>query len=208
MGRQAIVVAAGAVAVIAVVVGTLAFTGPSSDSSGGMMTMADGQTMASSDMPTSEEPAAAPFDRGFIDAMVPHHESAIAMARTALAAGLKEPELRSIAQAIVSTQQDEIDRMLDWRVQWYGSAEIDPNADAQLGMSMADMGMEGDASELDGSPDVDADFASMMIAHHEGAVAMANMALERSQRDEIRTLARAIVAAQEDEIARMEPFAG
>ena len=57
-------------------------------------------------------------------------------------------------------------------------------------------------------PDVDADFASMMIAHHEGAVLMANMALERSQRDEIRTLARAIVAAQEDEIARMKPFAG
>lgn len=207
MGRSAILVAAGALAVLAVVVGTLAFTGPSSDSAGGMMTMTDGQTMASSDMPMGEQSAAAPFDRAFIDAMVPHHEAAIAMARTALAAGLKAPALRSIAQAVVSTQQDEIDRMLDWRVEWYGSAELDPNAYAQLGMSMAEMGMEGDASELEGSPDVDADFASMMIAHHEGAVAMANMALERSQRDEIRTLARAIVAAQQDEIARMKPFA-
>lgn len=208
MGRKAIGVAAGALVVIAVAVGTLAFTGPGSDSAGGMMTMADGQTMSSSEMPTGEQPAAAPFDRAFIDAMVPHHESAIAMARTALSAGLKAPELRAIAQAIVSTQQDEIDRMLDWRVRWYGSAEIDPNADAQLGMSMAEMGMEGDASELNGSPDVDADFASMMIAHHQGAVAMANLALERSQRDEIRTLARAIVSAQQDEIARMKPFAG
>ncbi len=34
-----------------------------------------------------------PFDRAFIDGMVPHHEGAIEMAKEAKAAGLSEPAL-------------------------------------------------------------------------------------------------------------------
>ena len=78
----------------------------------------------------------APFDRAFIDTMVPPHRSAIAMANAALEAGLQALELRTIAQAIVAGQQDEIDRMIDWRRQWYGSTELDPTGGASLGMSM------------------------------------------------------------------------
>ena len=34
-----------------------------------------------------------PFDRAFIDAMVPHHERAVAMAKNAKTAGLSEPRM-------------------------------------------------------------------------------------------------------------------
>ena len=207
MNRQTIVVAGGAlVLVVAVVVAMIAFMG-SSDGGAETMTMGDGQTMATSDMPADATSTDVSFDQAFIDAMVPHHRSAIAMANAALDAGLKEPQLRSIAQAIVDNQQDEIDRMLEWRRQWYGSAELGPDAGDQLGMSMDDMGMAGDPATLTSSGNVDADFASMMIVHHDGAIAMAQMAPERSKREEIRTLAQAIIAAQEDEIATMKPFA-
>ncbi len=207
MNRQTIVVAGGAlVLVVAVVVAMIAFMG-SSDGGAETMTMGDGQTMATSDMPADAASTDVSFDQAFIDAMVPHHRSAIAMANAALDAGLKEPQLRSIAQAIVDNQQDEIDRMLEWRRQWYGSAELGPDAGDQLGMSMDDMGMAGDPATLTSSGNVDADFASMMIVHHDGAIAMAQMAPERSKREEIRTLAQAIIAAQEDEIATMKPFA-
>ncbi len=207
MNRQTIVVAGGAlVLVVAVVVAMIAFMG-SSDGGAETMTMGDGQTMATSDMPADAASTDVSFDQAFIDAMVPHHRSAIAMANAALDAGLKEPQLRSIAQAIVDNQQDEIDRMLEWRRQWYGSAELGPDAGDQLGMSMDDMGMAGDPATLTSSGNVDADFASMMIVHHDGAIAMAQMAPERSKREEIRTLAQAIITAQEDEIATMKPFA-
>ena len=53
-----------------------------------------------------------PFDRAFIDAMVPHHESAIEMAETAKAAGLSQPELVTVADDIIDSQQAEIDQML------------------------------------------------------------------------------------------------
>ena len=48
-----------------------------------------------------------PFDKAFIDAMVPHHESAIGMANAALE-GSDNREIREIAGAIVEAQEKEI----------------------------------------------------------------------------------------------------
>jgi uncharacterized protein (DUF305 family) len=63
--------------------------------------------------------AAAPdFDRAFIEAMVPHHSSAIEMSRAA-AGVLRHPELRDFAGDVITYQQLEIDRMLLWKQEWF-----------------------------------------------------------------------------------------
>lgn len=49
-------------------------------------------------------------------------------------------------------------------------------------------------------------YIDMMVPHHQAAVEMANMALERSQRPEIRELANAIIASQSKEIALMKSY--
>lgn len=59
-----------------------------------------------------------PFDRAFIDAMIPHHESAIEMANVALEES-EDPEIREIAQDIVGAQEREIAQMQAWREEWY-----------------------------------------------------------------------------------------
>lgn len=59
-----------------------------------------------------------PFDEAFIDEMIPHHESAIAMAEVARQ-NTDDPEIRGIADDIVSAQQREIEQMKRWRQQWY-----------------------------------------------------------------------------------------
>lgn len=52
--------------------------------------------------------------------------------------------------------------------------------------------------------DADIAFIQGMIPHHEGAVDMANIILEHGDDEEAKTLARNIIAAQEEEIAWMK----
>ncbi|HEY9827276.1 MAG TPA: DUF305 domain-containing protein [Stenomitos sp.] len=63
--------------------------------------------------------ADANFDLRFMDAMIPHHEGAIAMAKDALNKA-QHPELRQLAHEIIASQQAEIDQMKKWRKTWYG----------------------------------------------------------------------------------------
>lgn len=51
--------------------------------------------------------------------------------------------------------------------------------------------------------DADTEFAQMMIVHHEGAVEMADLAVERAGSEEVRALGERIAAAQGPEIEQM-----
>jgi uncharacterized protein (DUF305 family) len=59
-----------------------------------------------------------PFDRAFIDSMIPHHASAIEMASVALLRS-GNPDIRRIARTIVTAQSAEIGQMIQWRQTWY-----------------------------------------------------------------------------------------
>jgi uncharacterized protein (DUF305 family) len=59
-----------------------------------------------------------PFDKAFIDAMIPHHESAIEMASVALEES-DNARIRELASAIVDAQEREIAQMRTWRQEWY-----------------------------------------------------------------------------------------
>jgi uncharacterized protein (DUF305 family) len=59
-----------------------------------------------------------PFDKAFIDAMIPHHRSAIAMAQVALEDS-DNPEIREIARNIVNAQKKEFAQLQGWRGEWY-----------------------------------------------------------------------------------------
>lgn len=59
-----------------------------------------------------------PFDKAFIDAMIPHHESAIDMANVVLKES-ENPRLRELATDIVEAQEREIAQMEGWRKEWY-----------------------------------------------------------------------------------------
>src|SRR5215216_5157551 len=74
----------------------------------GMGVMMDPQELANQE----------PFDKAFIDAMIPHHQSAIEMALVAREKS-KNPQIKELAENIISAQQTEIEQMKQWREQWY-----------------------------------------------------------------------------------------
>ena len=70
-------------------------------------------------------------------------------------------------------------------------------------MSMAEMNKE--LEKLSGD-DYDKAFIEMMIAHHEGAVDMAQLSDTRAKHDEIKKLSQDIISAQEKEITDMKQW--
>ena len=63
-----------------------------------------------------------PFDRAFIDEMIPHHVAAIEMAWVAQE-NTANDEIRELAQGIVEVQEAEIAQLTEWRREWYGEGE-------------------------------------------------------------------------------------
>ncbi len=53
--------------------------------------------------------------------MIPHHESAIRMAESALTFS-RHLEIKEMAQEIIDAQQQEISQMEEWRADWYGDS--------------------------------------------------------------------------------------
>jgi uncharacterized protein (DUF305 family) len=58
------------------------------------------------------------LDLRFLNGMIPHHEGALVMAKDALAKS-DRPEIKQLAQAILDSQQQEIDQMQQWKKEWY-----------------------------------------------------------------------------------------
>ncbi len=58
------------------------------------------------------------FDLRFLNAMILHHEGAIAMAKDALK-NSKRPRIKEVSQDISRSQQVEVQQMKQWRKAWY-----------------------------------------------------------------------------------------
>ena len=153
---------------------------------------------------------------GFLHDMRAHHEQAVLMSMVFLGADGVEPGLRTVARTIVQGQSVEVGRMIQL-LRDAGQPEAGSTSSA---MSWMDTGMEMDMTQaqmpgmatdddilaMGNAAGVDADeqFASLMIAHHEGGIEMASYAAEHAGSDEVRAMAAAIAHAQAAEIAEMQ----
>ena len=70
--------------------------------------------------------------------------------------------------------------------------------------SMDDMHKKMAAMQMTGNPDID--FAMMMVAHHQGAIAMAQAEIEAGKDPAMIKAAKNIIAAQRKEIAQFEAW--
>ncbi len=72
--------------------------------------LSDNRAEANGGMAHDPETMAGKVDRDFATMMIDHHQGAITMAQTQIAAG-KSPEMRALAERVVTEQQKEIAEM-------------------------------------------------------------------------------------------------
>ena len=77
-------------------------------------------TMQGMDMQKMGTAKGSDFDLMFIEMMVPHHQSAVVMAREALEKG-EHPEIKRLAQEIIKAQETEIAQLNRWKAAWGGA---------------------------------------------------------------------------------------
>ncbi|MDJ0394210.1 DUF305 domain-containing protein [Rhodococcus sp. G-MC3] len=206
-----------AASLAAATVSAFLVAGCSDDSTDSSM---DGHSMDSSSSAASS-PAAASATAEFNDAdvmfarmMYPHHAQAVEMA--AMADGrTNNPEVLALASAIETAQQPEMDQMTAWLAAWG-----QPAPSAEMG-EMGEMGgmdhssgsgmmtrQDMDALMAASGPDFDRQWLTMMIAHHTGAIEMANTEISAGSNPEAQQMARTIVDTQQQEIATMQRLLG
>jgi uncharacterized protein (DUF305 family) len=140
-------------------------------------------------------------DEHFIDAMVPHHQGAVEMARVALK-NAEHEEIKQLSRNIISSQQAEIEELKAIKEEEFGTSQVPMEMSPQQTQSMGMM----DPQELANREPFDRAFIDAMIPHHQSAIEMAQVALENSDIPKIKELAENIVSAQQKEIEQMKQW--
>lgn len=150
-------------------------------------------------------------DVGFIRSMMAHHEGAIALAQIELRYGSDEV-LRKLAQDIIVMRSNE----LRWMSRWLenhtdllkpASSQPTPTP-LQHEPQYTDGLKEMYEQMLTGinHPDPDIAFASSLIPHHKGAMAMAQVEFKYGNDDKARAFADSVITSQQSEIALLKDY--
>jgi uncharacterized protein (DUF305 family) len=156
----------------------------------------------------------------FAQGMIPHHAQALEMVEMAQERDLP-PEIEELAAQIEDAQEPEIETLSGWLEAWDQQV---PDVAGKSAEEMAEMEVAGEAGaedatrmmsamsmrQLRNAPDTAFKdvWLSLMIAHHEGAVRMAETQVAEGENADAVSLAEEIMNTQGAEIAVMESLVG
>ena len=171
-------------------------------------------------------------DVAFVTGMIPHHEQAVEMSDLVLAqpvsAAGSNAEVRALAQQIADAQAPEVELMETWLEDWGMSSDtVTDDGGMNMGGGEKDGhdmsghssdGGEMDAGEMNGmmtesqmnelsqatGAELDQLYLELMIAHHEGAIEMAQTELKGGRNPAALKLAQGIIDTQQAEIEQMQ----
>ncbi len=107
------------------------------------------------------------FDVDFANMMIEHHQGAIDMSQVEVSQGSDE-KIKSMAQKILKKQKEEQQMLRDF-VKSYKPSGV-KHGEGELQKSMSATMEKHKSMQMSGN--VDKDFATMMVSHHEDGMAM------------------------------------
>ncbi|MEW2355912.1 DUF305 domain-containing protein [Spirillospora sp. NPDC029432] len=154
-------------------------------------------------------------DVTFAQMMIPHHRQAVQMSDMVIGK-TRNAEVKALAEKIKKAQAPEIETMTGWLRQW--GAEVPPEQGGDSGHGDQGSGHGGHGGhEMPGmmtpaqmaemekatGAGLDRMFLTMMIEHHEGAVAMAEDEQAKGAYPAAKAMAGTIIRTQRQEITEM-----
>jgi uncharacterized protein (DUF305 family) len=143
-------------------------------------------------------------DKDFASMMKIHHTGAVEMAQLQLSGGTDQ-QLKDMAQNIIREQQQEVrefDAFLADTDQNNTAGKSSPFYDRVI-KEMKNMNM----GDMDHSGSIDQQFVKLMIPHHQGGIAMANLYLKTgAQEEKLKTIANSIRVGQQKEIQQLQAW--
>jgi uncharacterized protein (DUF305 family) len=193
MNNKLLPLSTAAIAAAIALAGCASGTGSGSESMPGM-----NHGSSSSAPATSGEHNSA--DVTFAQMMIPHHAQAVEMSDMILAKQAMPATITALATRIREAQGPEIQTMTGWLKDWNEPAAMAP------GHSMTGMVDAAGMKELQAAQGTAAAklFLTQMIAHHEGAIMMANTETKDGKDPKALELSKDIVSVQEAEIKEMQ----
>jgi len=151
-----------------------------------------------------------PFDHAFLNAMIEHHKSGEDAAKIALQRA-EHPELKAMAQDMITTDEAHIEKLKELRRTWYGSdaapaAVMPKDEKSELPGTETSTSMAKDLDHLQTTEPFDLAFIDAMIPHHQGAIDMATAAGEKATQPETKALASIIVRDESRAIDQMKTW--
>jgi uncharacterized protein (DUF305 family) len=152
-------------------------------------------------------PSASPADARFYQDMIVHHAQALVMVRSVVPE-LTDPQVKGLALRIGDEQEPEIGAMAAWltgRGQSVPPEATNPNLTDHGSHSMPGMATEADLRRLAAAtgPDADRLFLTLMIRHHQGAIAMVDEHLAGAVDERVAETADDISVTQTKQIGQM-----
>ena len=162
----------------------------------------DTATQEHSDHMVSENSEFSAADVMFAQMMIPHHQQAVDLGVIAENGGAS-PEVLALAKDISHDQTHEIEHMQAWLTAAGAGDHMDHD------MAMDGMLTEAELETLKAAKGAEFDrlFLEGMIAHHEGAISMAEDVVD-SKNPEVAELAASIIESQTKQIEQMKAMLG
>jgi uncharacterized protein (DUF305 family) len=151
-------------------------------------------------------------DHDFAMMMAEHHQGSIDMAEIIVKSG-KDEKIKMMAQTILDKQKEEQKELRshsksgnDQSHAAHGQGASSSAGSFSSEMQQAMEGMEADMKSMKMTNNIDHDFASMMIPHHQSAIEMSDAILKHGKDQEIRQIAEKIKSDSEKEISELKTW--